>query len=195
MTPENDPVMVAANGLSLGTAFADAKQNQDATLAAQVKMWNAGLLGPYVSRYNDWAANMTSGGFVPPERRVPPVVPNSWQIIEKADPLLNDAEQTGPPVFVLPNPLPTYNAGIPAFVHDDGSIRIGARNGGPTSLWFDALPGDGFPGGMTTPVQPDGHEYQKFNSVAGWGWYLQLAGTDGAGAVVSSTQQAAAKAA
>jgi len=174
------------SGLSGGTDFSADKQNFDATNAAQVAFINGQLLTAYQSRYKDWAANMTSGGFVPPERRTPPPVPNSWVVVEKEAPLLNERSQTGPPVFVLPNPLPTYNAGIPAFVHDDGSIRIGARNGGPGSLWYDALPGDGFPGGMTTPVQPDGHTYQKFNSVAGWGWYLQLPGTDGAGAPVSA---------
>lgn len=163
-----------SSGLSGGTSPSDAKQNQDATNAAQVAFINAGLASAYKSKYNDWALNMTSGSFVAPERRTPPPVPASWVAVENEAPLLNDRTQTGPPVFDLPNPLPTYNAGIPALVHNDGSIRIGARNGGPDSLWFNAIPGDGFPGGMVTPVQPDGHKYQKFNAAVGWGWYLQL---------------------
>lgn len=182
-----------SSGLSGGTAPSDAKQNQDATNAAQVAFINAGNESAYKSKYNDWALNMTSGGFVPPERRTPPPVPASWVVVENEAPLLNDRTQTGPPVFTLPDPLPTYNAGIVPTVAHDGAILIGPRNGGPTSLWFNALAGDGFPAGMKTPIQPDGHEYLKFNTPFGWGWYLQLAGTDGAGAPVTAASQAGGK--
>jgi len=163
-----------ASVLSGDQTLAADKQNFDATNAAWVAFMNPQLANAYKSKYNDWALNMTSGGFVPPERRTPPPVPLAWVVVENAAPLLNDRAQTGPPVFTLPDPLPTYAAGIPAAVHNDGSIRIGPRNGGPNSLWFNALAGDGFPSGMVTPVQPDGHAYQKFGTPFGWGWYLQL---------------------
>lgn len=181
-----------SSGLSGGTAFSDDKQNFDATNAKQIEKINTDLASAYKSKYNDWATNMTSGGFVPPERRTPPAVPNSWVVVVNAD-ILNDRTQTGPPVFTLPAPLPTYNAGIVPTVAHDGAILIGPRNGGPTSLWFNALAGDGFPAGMKTPVQPDGHEYLKFNTPFGWGWYLQLAGTDGAGAPVTAAAQTGGK--
>ncbi len=152
-----------SSGLSGGTAFSDSKQNFDATLAAQLPVLNAGLESGYKSKYKDWAANMTSGGFVPVERRTPPPVPNSWVVVENEAPLYNDAAQNGPPVFTLPDPLPSYNGGItgtPAF--PPGHIHVGPQMSTPG--YFQAADDDTVETGKTVLNVLDGHQYLKWGT-------------------------------
>lgn len=151
-----------SSGLSGGTAPADAKQNFDATNAAQVKFLNDNLLSAYTSRYNDWAANMNSGGIVPVERRTPPPVPASWVVVENEAPLLNDAAQTGAPVFTLPDPLPTYHGGPPAPAGPSGHIHVGPEMS--TKGYFQAADDDTVAAGQTVLNVLDGHQYLKWGT-------------------------------
>lgn len=152
----------SSDGLSQGTAFSDAKQNFDATLAAQVAFLNAGLQSAYTSKYNDWVLNITSGGFVPVDRRTPPPVPLSWMAIENAAPLYNGSMQSGAPVFTLPDPLPTYNGGITTPVLPAGHIHVGPEMS--TKGYFQAADDDTVPQGTTVLNILDGHTYLKWGT-------------------------------
>jgi hypothetical protein len=77
------------------------------------------------------------------------------------------------PVCAMP-PLPYYASGNATPTPVPNTIHIGNRIG--TSNWFQALPGDTFPNGMTTPpmTSADGVNgvFEKFGAPVGIGWYL-----------------------
>lgn len=165
MTPTNTNLIPVnpSSGLSGGTDFAADKQNFDATNTAWVKFENPELSKAYASKYNDWAANLTSGGFVPVDRRTPPPVPLEWVVVENAAPLLNDRAQTGPPVFALPDPLPTYNGGIVKVQRPPNHIHVGPETS--AKGWFQAMDDDTVVAG-TPPVLnvEDMHMYLKWGT-------------------------------
>ncbi len=150
------------SGLSGDTSAAANKQNYDATNSAWVAFENPQLAANYQSHYNDWAANLTSGGFVPPERRTPPPVPNSWVVVVNAAPLLNDRAQTGPSVFTLPNPLPTYNGGLVKIILPANHIHVGPETS--AKGWFQAMDDDTVPSGQTVLNVEDMHSYLKWGT-------------------------------
>lgn len=71
-------------------------------------------------------------------------------------------ERVGPPVQdVAPLPPP----------HPAGTVVLGKNFFGK---YWAVGPGDTFPVDETTPMQPDGHTYNKIGAPVGPGWYLQL---------------------
>ena len=153
------------------TSLASAQANILASSTEMVKRLNADLTHRYLSAYNDYVANMESGGFVPDERRTPPKPPNGWELAP-ADENGFVFYQIGTKPVCDPGPAVTYIGGNTLPVKTPNTIDIGKNICGK---WYSVGPLDSFPAGMETPPQADGHTYEKFNAVVGAGWYLQVA--------------------
>jgi hypothetical protein len=153
------------------TTLEAAQANILASSTELVKRLNADLKTRYLSGFADYVANMTSGGFVPEDRRTPPKPPNAWELAPPDKDGFVWYQIGTTPVCDMP-PVPTYNAGNPQPNTVPNMILIGKQNG--NTKWYTALKGDTFPSGMTTPPQADGHTYEKFGAPVGPGWYLQV---------------------
>jgi hypothetical protein len=152
------------------TSLEAAQTNILNSSTAMVKLLNTDLITRYMSAYNDYVANMQSGGVVPVERRTPPTPPNGWQLAAPTADGFVFYEMGTTPVCD-PGPAVNYNGGITAPVKVPNTIDIGKNI---TGKWFSVGPLDTFPSGLVTPPQGDGHEYEKFSAVVGAGWYLQV---------------------
>lgn len=153
------------------TSIEAARANILASSTYMVARLDADLKTRYLSAFADYVANMTSGGFVPEDRRTPPKPPNAWELAPPDD----DGfvwYQVGTTLVCNQPPTPSYNAGNPQPNTQPNVIMIGGQNG--TTKWYTAMKGDTFPSGMTTPPQADGHTYEKFGAPVGPGWYLQV---------------------
>jgi len=155
--------------------FSQAVANQNAARQVNCDLLNDTLKKVYANRVNSYNDNMASGETVPPERQHAPVPPASWVLGLPDANGFQDEVQTGPPVAPQA-PDAVYHGGIPQLTIANAPpnvIHISPTPQTPGSKWYSALPGDTFPNGKTTPIQPDGHEYEKFGAPVGWGWYLQ----------------------
>jgi hypothetical protein len=161
------PTTLSADQTSLSAAQA----NILASSTEMVRRLNEDLQTRYLSAFNDYVANMESGGFIPADRRVPPEPPNAWELAPPNGDGFVFYQVGTTPVCDMP-PLPSYNGGNPQPNTTPNMIMIGGQNG--NTKWFSALKGDTFPSGLTTPPQPDGHTYEKFGAPVGPGWYLQV---------------------
>jgi hypothetical protein len=150
-----------------------AQANILASSEENVRRLNVDLVKRYLALFADYVANMTSGGFVPPERQIPPSPPMAWQLAAPDADGFVWYEVGSTPACPQP-PTPAYNHDNPQPNTVPNMIMIGGQNG--NTAWYTALKGDTFPSGMTTPPQPDGHTYEKFGAPVGPGWYLQLPG-------------------
>ncbi len=164
-TPTPDPT-------SLGAAQAAALRSS----TAEVAFLNADLKARYLSAFADYTTNMTSGEFIPEDRRVPPKPPYAWEL---APPDANGMVwyQIGTTPVTDQPPTPSYNAGNAPPNAVPNMMLIGNREG--NTKWFQALPGDTFPNGQVTPPSATSAEgvkgpFEKFGAVAGYGWYLQV---------------------
>ncbi len=163
------PLSLSADDTTLTAAQANILANSK----VMVDKLNADLKSRYLSAFADYVANMESGEYVPPDRQAPPKPPNGWEL---APPDANGFVfyQIGTtPVCAMP-PLPSYNYANPQPNTQPNVIMIGTAIPGGNGKWYQALKGDTFPSGMTTPPQPDGHTYEKFGAPVGPGWYLQV---------------------
>ncbi|HTS26973.1 MAG TPA: hypothetical protein VMH81_13950 [Bryobacteraceae bacterium] len=154
------------------TTLAAAQANILANSQMMVSKLNADLIAKYNQAYADYVTNMQSGENVPADRRNPPVPPMAWEL--------------APPD---PNGFVFYEIGHTPVCAQGAAVGCNYDNpqpntqpnvimiGGPipgAPKWYQALKGDTFPSGMTTPPQPDGHTYEKFGAPVGPGWYLQV---------------------
>jgi len=166
-----------------GTTITDAQINSRNSSTATVVRLNADRRNRYLSGYADYVAQMTSGVFVPEDRRVPPKPPVAWEL---APPDANGMiwYQLGTTPVCPQPPTPAYNAGLMPVMPIPNHIHIGAQipdgHGGFT-LWFQAGDDDGVPSGQTVPnpdSPTDGHMYEKFGSTfkdfGKGGLYLQV---------------------
>lgn len=171
-SPVLSPALSAAD-----TSLSAAQANILAGSKAYVAWKNAQLASVYINTtWANYVLNMESGETIPPERQTPPQPPMALELAPpNADGFV--FYQTGTtPVCAMP-PLPYYAAGNAPIVALPNKMLIGNRIG--TTAWFDALPGDGFPNGKTTPpnaVSADGVTgmFERFGGVASWGWYELL---------------------
>jgi hypothetical protein len=134
---------------------------------------NADLTKRYLSAFSDYVTNMESGETIPADRQVPPQPPNGWELAPASADGFVFYQVGTTPVCPMP-PLPFYAAGNAQPNTTPNMIMIGVAIPGGGGKWFQALKGDTFPNGMTTPPQPDGHTYEKFGAPVGTGWYLQV---------------------
>jgi len=171
------PTTLSADPTTLGadpTSLSAAQANILASSTAQVQRLNADLITRYHSAFDDYTLNMTSGGFVPVDRRVPPKPPNAWELAPaNADGFV--FYQIGTTPVCDQPPTPNYNADNPQPNTVPNMIMLGNRINGK---WFQALKGDTFPNGQTTPpiTSADGvaGTFEKFGAPVGPGWYLQV---------------------
>ncbi|HLK63671.1 MAG TPA: hypothetical protein VKU19_09535 [Bryobacteraceae bacterium] len=152
------------------TSLQAAQANVLANSKAMVAKLNADLITIYHSAYADYVTNMQSGQNVPAERRNPPVPPMAWEV---APPNSDGFQfyQIGTTPVCPEGPAVPCNYDNPQPNSQPNVIMIGVLI---TGKWYQALKGDTFPSGMTTPPQPDGHTYEKFGAPVGPGWYLQV---------------------
>jgi hypothetical protein len=123
--------------------------------------------------YTDYVANMQTGENIPADRRVPPKPPMAWELAPpNADGFV--FYQVGTTPVCDPGPAVTCNYDNPQPNTQPNVIMLGGPIPGGGGKWYQALKGDTFPSGMTTPPQPDGHTYEKFGAPVGPGWYLQV---------------------
>jgi len=155
------------------TSLSAAQANILASSTAQVQRLNADLITRYLSAFADFVTNMESGGFVPEDRRVPPKPPNAWELAPPNADGFVFYQIGSTPVCPMPA-LPYYAAGNAQPNTQPNVIMLGVAIPGGGGKWYQALKGDTFPSGMTTPPQPDGHTYEKFGAPVGPGWYLQV---------------------
>lgn len=153
------------------TSLEVAQENILASSTGMVKLLNSDLITRYMSAYNDYVANMQSGGVVPVERRTPPVPPNGWQLAAPTADGFVFYEIGTTPVCAA-GPAVGYIGGNVAPVKAANIIDVGKNI---TGKWFSVGPLDTFTSGMETPPQADGHVYEKYSAVVGAGWYLQVA--------------------
>lgn len=157
-----------------GTSLSDAQANILAGSTAQVQRLNADLVLRYHMFFADYTQNMQSGGFVPEDRRVPPKPPHAWELAPPNQDGFVFYQISQTTLVCDQPPTPSYNAGNPQPNTVPNMIMLGVAIPGGGGKWFQALKGDTFPNGMTTPPQPDGHTYEKFGAPVGPGWYLQV---------------------
>lgn len=127
---------------------------------------NADLIVIFHSKWVDYASNMTSGGFVPPERRNPPAPPMGWEL---APPDANGyvwIRIGSTPVCAQPL-TPGYNGGMvpppsspnapPPPPGTEPVFDLGHPDGNNTG-WYSAGPDDTEPSGFkkTLPIGPGG---------------------------------------
>lgn len=156
------------------TSLSAAQANILASSTAMVKRLNEDLITRYHMAYTDYVANMQSGENIPADRRVPPKPPMAWEL---APP--NESGfvfyQVGTTPVCDPGPTVNCNFDNPLPNKVPNVIMIGKNLGGK---WFQALPGDTFPNGQTTPpiTSADGvtGTFEKFGAPVGYGWYLQV---------------------
>ena len=168
--------MQVATGSEQGDTLAAAEFNLASYYALQVLQLNQNLLTTYNAAVSDYNAMMQSGSFssVPPLRPAPA----SW-IYVPADGQSNffpGMQQTGPPIVPTVAIATTNNANNPGPNTAPNVIMIGVAIVGGGGKWFQALPGDTFPSGKTTPPMSSADGvfgvYEKFGAAVGAGWYF-----------------------
>ena len=144
----------------------------NAASANEVSAHNAKLKASYLEYvWPAFVVAMQSGQTIPAARRVPPQPPNGWELTLPDDNGYQWPTESDVPVCDVP-PLPVYVAGNPPINKVAGVILMTpAVEGSP---YRSAMPGDTFPSGTTTPVQPDGHTYLKMGWPGFPGHYVQV---------------------